>query len=211
VAVLLAGTNDLGQPPTDNIAFPRDEEIAQYVWGLHAFAHARSIRTIAVAVPPSHYQSAVPAAAALRAKVNASLRAKCEAATATAASPPSLCTYVPFPFEWSAGSPLWEADGLHLTAVGYDTLGEALAPAVMQALTAIEAQSAHPAAEEVQGGTTRLFPGASKPFPARWGEPPRLQTRDYREWPAGYGAGSGSVGKWVADNMAADAAGVGKV
>lgn len=212
VAVLLAGTNDLGQPPTDS-RLPREDEIAQHVWGLHAFAHARSIRTVAVAVPPSHYQAAVPAAAALRAQVNAALRAKCDAATAAA---PGLCTYVPFPFAWSAGSPLWEADGLHLTAAGYDALGDALAPFVRQAL-AVEAQAALPAApgaedaaaaEADPGAPARLYPGASKPFPAHWGEPPRVQTRDYREWPAGYGVGSGSVGKWVAENMAKDAAGV---
>jgi len=129
VAVLLAGTNDLGQPPR-HPSLPRDEEIARNVWGLHELAHVRSIHTIAVAVPPSHYQAAVPAAATLRAKVNDILRTKCDAE----ATSRGLCTYVPFPFDWSKDSPLWESDGLHLTVEGYDALGDALAPFVLGAL-----------------------------------------------------------------------------
>jgi lysophospholipase L1-like esterase len=133
VAVLLAGTNDLGHPPKRH-DLPRGEEIAQNVWGLHELAHARSIHTIALAVPPSHYQAAVPAAATLRAKVNNILRAKCEAEATTR----GLCTYVPFPFDWSKDSPLWEPDGLHLTAEGYDALGDSLAPLVRKILAKSE-------------------------------------------------------------------------
>ena len=45
-----------------------------------------------------------------------------------------------------------------------------------------------------------------KPFPAHWGEPPQIQTRDYVEWPGGYGQGSGTVGHWIRSNMLHDVA-----
>lgn len=44
----------------------------------------------------------------------------------------------------------------------------------------------------------------SKPFPDHWGEPPPIQTRDYVEWPDGYGHGSGSVAKWITMKMEKD-------
>jgi hypothetical protein len=47
---------------------------------------------------------------------------------------------------------------------------------------------------------------ARKPFPAHWGEPPRIQTRDLRELPGGYGTGSGTLAKWIQDNLDKDAA-----
>jgi len=50
------------------------------------------------------------------------------------------------------------------------------------------------------------FGQQSKPFPSHWGEPPAVQTRDFVEWPGGYGHGSGTVAKWIESNMAKDAA-----
>lgn len=46
----------------------------------------------------------------------------------------------------------------------------------------------------------------AKPFPAHWGEPPKIQTRDYRELPGGYGHGSSTLAKWIEANLAKDAA-----
>ena len=43
-----------------------------------------------------------------------------------------------------------------------------------------------------------------KPFPEHWGEVPMIQTRDYVEWPDGYGHGSGTVARWIADHIAQD-------
>jgi hypothetical protein len=54
-------------------------------------------------------------------------------------------------------------------------------------------------------------PAAKKPaagggrFPAHWGEPPRIQTRDLRPLPGGYGRGSGTLAKWIQKNLDADA------
>ncbi len=46
---------------------------------------------------------------------------------------------------------------------------------------------------------------ASKAFPAHWGEPPAIQTRDLRELPGGYGMGNGTLAKWIQDNLDKDA------
>ena len=47
---------------------------------------------------------------------------------------------------------------------------------------------------------------APKEFPAHWGEPPAIQTRDLRPLPGGYGEGSGTLAKWIQDNLDKDAA-----
>lgn len=43
-----------------------------------------------------------------------------------------------------------------------------------------------------------------KPFPKHWGVPPRLQTKDLRPLPGGYGMGSSTVAKWITQNMERD-------
>ena len=40
-----------------------------------------------------------------------------------------------------------------------------------------------------------------KKFPAHWGEPPALQTRDLRPLPGGYGQGSSTLAKWIGKNL----------
>jgi hypothetical protein len=47
---------------------------------------------------------------------------------------------------------------------------------------------------------------APKKFPAHWGEPPAIQTRDLRPLPGGYREGSGTLAKWIQDNLDKDAA-----
>ena len=49
-------------------------------------------------------------------------------------------------------------------------------------------------------------PGAAKKFPAHWGEPPAVQTRDIRPLPGGYGQGSGTLANWIQQNLDKDAA-----
>jgi len=44
-----------------------------------------------------------------------------------------------------------------------------------------------------------------KPFPAHWGAPPRIQTRDLRPLPGDYGRGSGTLAKWIQMNLDRDA------
>ena len=45
---------------------------------------------------------------------------------------------------------------------------------------------------------------ANRTFPAHWGQPPRMQTRDLRQWPGGYGRGSGTVATWIQAKMDQD-------
>ena len=46
----------------------------------------------------------------------------------------------------------------------------------------------------------------SSRFPEHWGPPPLMQTRDLRPLPGGYGMGSGTLARWIAEKTAADAA-----
>lgn len=43
-----------------------------------------------------------------------------------------------------------------------------------------------------------------KKFPEHWGEPPAIQTRDMGILPGGYGEGSGSLAKWIQENLDKD-------
>ncbi|MGJ8697909.1 MAG: DUF5060 domain-containing protein [Verrucomicrobiaceae bacterium] len=42
-------------------------------------------------------------------------------------------------------------------------------------------------------------------FPKHWGAPPKIQTRDIRDLPGGYGQGSSTLAKWIAMNLKKDA------
>ncbi|SVC58017.1 uncharacterized protein METZ01_LOCUS310871, partial [marine metagenome] len=44
-----------------------------------------------------------------------------------------------------------------------------------------------------------------KAYPSHWGAPPRLQTRDLRVLPGGYGRGSGTLARWIQQNLDKDA------
>lgn len=43
-----------------------------------------------------------------------------------------------------------------------------------------------------------------KHFPKHWGEPPKMQTMDYRPLPGDYGNGSGTLARWIQMNMDKD-------
>ncbi|MFT5127189.1 MAG: hypothetical protein ACI8W8_000790 [Rhodothermales bacterium] len=47
-------------------------------------------------------------------------------------------------------------------------------------------------------------PGGKK-YPTHWGAPPRIQTRDLRRLPGGYGSGSSTLANWIRDKMKKDA------
>ncbi|MDG2212490.1 MAG: protease inhibitor I42 family protein [Verrucomicrobiota bacterium] len=44
-----------------------------------------------------------------------------------------------------------------------------------------------------------------KAYPAHWGRPPLRQTRDIRVLPGGYGRGSGTLARWIQENLDKDA------
>ena len=47
--------------------------------------------------------------------------------------------------------------------------------------------------------------GGRKAFPKHWGAPPRLQTKDLRPLPGGYGRGSSTLAGWIQKNLDLDA------
>jgi hypothetical protein len=49
-----------------------------------------------------------------------------------------------------------------------------------------------------------LVAGVTREFPAHWGQPPAIQTRDYVPLPGGYGNGSSTLAKWIAANLEKD-------
>lgn len=48
---------------------------------------------------------------------------------------------------------------------------------------------------------------AAQSFPKHWGEPPPIQTRDYRPLPGGYGFGNSTLARWIQENLDRDAGG----
>ncbi len=51
---------------------------------------------------------------------------------------------------------------------------------------------------------------AQKPkYPEHWGQPPMIQTRDYRPLPGGFGQGSSTLANWIQANLDKDAASAG--
>ena len=48
-------------------------------------------------------------------------------------------------------------------------------------------------------------PAKAKEYPAHWGAPPRVQTRDLRPLPGGYGRGSSTLAGWIQKNLDQDA------
>jgi hypothetical protein len=61
------------------------------------------------------------------------------------------------------------------------------------------------AAETPPAGSARPARPA-KPFPAHWGEPPRIQTMDFGPLPGGYGYGSSTLARWIEANLKKDQA-----
>ena len=126
VVIILAGSNDLGFGFTE-------EKITKNLLQLHSTCYENGVaRTVAVAIPPSGYQSQVASAAALANAVNRNLKAFADSE--------SRATYVPFPFDFEQGGENWFMDTLHFSETGYRVLGESLAPVVDQILKSMDEQ-----------------------------------------------------------------------
>ena len=68
------------------------------------------------------------------------------------------------------------------------------------------ARETGPAKEEAATAPAAAPPRPNgKAYPAHWGAPPRIQTRDYRPLPGGYGNGSGTLATWIQKNLDQDA------
>merc|ERR1719152_905144 len=56
------------------------------------------------------------------------------------------------------------------------------------------------------------FTAGQRPeFPESWGEPPMIQTMDYRALPGGYGHGSSTLSAWILEQMAKEREKTGRV
>jgi lysophospholipase L1-like esterase len=122
LVILLAGTNDLGNPPVD----PR--AVVSHIWSLHGLVHQRGIKTIAISVPDAKYHGRIKAAKKERDGIDAELRKLCDAQT-------NLATFFECPIKWAPDSDLWDKDGLHFSCKGSDKLGTLLATPVLQILS----------------------------------------------------------------------------
>lgn len=63
-----------------------------------------------------------------------------------------------------------------------------------------------PDTQIASGQLPKAFAFQRPPFPEHWGEPPRIQTRDLRPLPGGYGQGSSTLARWIQENLDRDAA-----
>ena len=66
-------------------------------------------------------------------------------------------------------------------------------------------QGVGPSSEVVDGDPPKVFAFVRPPYPKHWGDPPKIQTRDYRPLPGGYGHGSSTLAKWIQMNLDRDA------
>jgi lysophospholipase L1-like esterase len=113
LVILLAGTNDLG--------YAMDEErVLRPIRALHEMAWREGVpHTLAIALPPSGYQSQVLEAASLATTINQKLQEFCHASHGRG-------IFVPFPFEYERNGNHWAPDGLHFSPEGYQVLGNYL-------------------------------------------------------------------------------------
>lgn len=124
LVIILAGTNDMGY------GFG-EQEITANILKLHKVCFDEGIpRTIAIGIPPSGYQSVNADAARLAKSINLNIQNFCEAN-------PDRATFHPFPFQFEKGGENWDADTLHFSRKGYETLGESLVSVVIQSLKVV--------------------------------------------------------------------------
>ena len=150
LAIILAGTNDLGYNSEPG-------PILQVLCGLHQIAHDLEVPTLAVGIPPSAYQAQQTEAAELAIAVNRGLRAWCEnkgnmvpwkrtfaggRVEITGGGVGPWATYVDPPItQWRRGDGLWAPDGLHFSPEGYAKIGQGLAGPVAQRLQSLQGRT----------------------------------------------------------------------
>ena len=121
VVILLAGTNDLWNSSVKDI-FQRLIQLHQVCFNNHV-SH-----TIAIGIPPSHYQANDAVAAQKAHTINQQLQAHCEEHA-------DQTTYVEFPFDFRRDGKHWDPDGLHFSQRGYQEFGDAFSTIVQQILS----------------------------------------------------------------------------
>lgn len=103
----------------------------------------------------------------------------------------------------------FDRQGLLLSCFTVDTAIADDAPTKGVNIASITLDIAEPVREEAHQPQPKpkvyKSPGG-KAYPVHWGPPPRIQTRDLRRLPGGYGTGSSTLANWILDNMKKDAA-----
>jgi len=124
LAVILAGTNDLGHVFQSQMDVDRAAgEISKSVTLLHKVAHKEGVQTLAISIPDSGFQSQVPIAKKIAMKANENIEEWCLENC-------SMCSYLKFPFGWNADDSRWADDGLHFSEKGYFEIARAIAPTI---------------------------------------------------------------------------------
>lgn len=131
VVILLAGTNDLGHG--ESVETITNNLVQMHHICLDSANGVVARRTIAIAIPPSGYQSRVPPAAETVRSINSNLE--------NFANSNSRVTYFPFPFPFEHGGENWSMDTLHFSETGYRVLGQSLAPVLDQILRELDQES----------------------------------------------------------------------
>ena len=137
--LLMAGTNgtassslqpahvcytDCARPICPDLGVSCGAAIGDRLCQLHALCHTAGAQTVALSIPESRCVIKGPAFIGER---------RCEANTLVrefAGRVPTQCTYIPMDeaVPWTAASPNWEADGLHMSAEGYRVFAAELTP-----------------------------------------------------------------------------------
>jgi hypothetical protein len=101
----------------------------------------------------------------------------------------------------------FDRQGLLLSCFTIDTRIADDAPLKGVSIANIKLQIDTPKKPKAKTPKAKVYksPGG-KPYPSHWGAPPRIQTRDLRRLPGGYGRGSSTLSNWILDNMKGDAA-----
>lgn len=95
-------------------------------------------RTLAIGIPPSHYQALTPSATAKAQAINATLQQTYSSSSFSNNNEMDRTAFVPFPFEYKRRGKYWSHDGLHLTETGYRAFAESLVPHVEQILNGLD-------------------------------------------------------------------------
>ena len=132
--VILTGTNDvMTMTQTGSAIYSK---ILSDIVRLHAdvleCAHENEyMQTVAISIPGSEYELHVRAALRAVQYINQGLKR-------FAQSNPKV-NYIEFPIRYDGESSLWAEDGIHLSASGYEELGQKLAPEIKKILDNIYA------------------------------------------------------------------------
>ena len=122
VVLILAGTNDLADQVTP-------AQLVRNTSILHAAAHAAGAKTVCMSIPESHAATKVTWLRKLREESNAAIKAWALSQPREKVHYADVAQIVPWDDEATMAG-LWEMDGLHMSAKGYEQFGRGLAPLI---------------------------------------------------------------------------------